>query len=275
MKTLRYSVVQFRPFVETGEFANVGIVAVEKQTGLLSFKLTTRRVRRINQFFHDMDDRLFPAAIDLLEQELIWVRDGSESGGRLDAFEFLTKRRESAIIFSEPRPRTFAGRLEDEVDALFDRYVKRTFATEEYREKLLTREIKNRLLQSRVFGYRPYAVPDELLPITFEIASELNGLRIIKPLAFNQKSTVGIVDHGSKWSQRFQLLLERGRLVERNLLVAVSGDTDPTEPHALEAKAEAVQKIRQLGVAVVPADDQNAIVDFARPGSASPEMTLQ
>jgi hypothetical protein len=270
MKTLRYSVVRFRPFVETGEFANAGIVALEEPLGLFAFKLTSRRVRRINQFFHDIDDRLFPTAIDMLKQELGWIRDAAVKTGGREAFEFLTKQRESAIVFSEPRARAFEGTLDDEVDALFDRYVNRKFATEEYPEAQLTREIKSRLRQSHVYGYQQYQIHDEIVSVTFDLASKINGLRVIRPLAFNHKSTVAIVDHGARWSQRFQLLLERGRLVRQNVLVPVSQEVDLAEPHAAEAKEIATGKLRDLGINVVDTEDFDAIVAFARPGSSTP-----
>ena len=35
----RYAIVQFQPYSETGEFANVGVVLVCPETGFFDFKL--------------------------------------------------------------------------------------------------------------------------------------------------------------------------------------------------------------------------------------------
>lgn len=47
----RYAVVQFVPYLETGEFANVGVAMVCPQTGYFGLKLqSTRKSKRITNF---------------------------------------------------------------------------------------------------------------------------------------------------------------------------------------------------------------------------------
>ena len=46
----QYAIVRFLPYLETGEFANVGIVMLCPDAGFFDFKLL-RHVRRITAFF--------------------------------------------------------------------------------------------------------------------------------------------------------------------------------------------------------------------------------
>ena len=151
-----YSIVRFRPFVETGEFANVGVVAVDTATGDMAHKLSPRRVRRISVFFQDMDPRLLASAISFLDDEIRRVavlasKHGAGEARRL--FDHLTKGRESTLVFSEPRAIRLENGVAEAVDKLFAKYVKRAFASAEYRETVPTREIKNHLRRQHIAGY--------------------------------------------------------------------------------------------------------------------------
>ena len=72
-----------------------------------------------------------------------------------------------------------------------------------------------------------------------------------------------------------QHLLDRGLLAQENILLPVDASAGGFEPHAEEAKAEAVQKLTNMGLQVIDATDDLAIVSFARPGSSDPAPTLQ
>ncbi len=47
----QYAIVRFMPYIETGEFANVGILLWAPKTRYLGFKLLRRKHARITQFF--------------------------------------------------------------------------------------------------------------------------------------------------------------------------------------------------------------------------------
>jgi hypothetical protein len=50
----RYAVVQFVPYSETGEFANVGVVLICPETGYFGFQLQTRKYARVTAFFDEL-----------------------------------------------------------------------------------------------------------------------------------------------------------------------------------------------------------------------------
>ena len=49
----QYALLRFRPFVETGEFANVGVVLLAPEARFFGFRLL-KRYGRITQFFHQL-----------------------------------------------------------------------------------------------------------------------------------------------------------------------------------------------------------------------------
>lgn len=59
---LRYSVIQFMPYVETGEFANVGVMAVCPKTGYFDYKITSK-YGRLTQFFPNLSAKQYKASI--------------------------------------------------------------------------------------------------------------------------------------------------------------------------------------------------------------------
>jgi hypothetical protein len=263
---VRYSIVRFRPFVETGEFANVGIVALHFTTQRFTFKLAPRRLRRVSNFFHDVDTAIYSNTVAALRAEFKRIEDDKTTPGGM-AFNHLTRERESAVVFSEPRVIMAEGSFKTIVDDLYQRYVMRSFVTPEYREALLTRSVSQTLKKHLIRGYGKLRIDDDIMPISFDLGSESNGIRVIKPLAFLQKSTIGIIDHGASWQARLKHLVAKKKLIPENILLPIDHSVDPSEQFAREAKDEAVQGLRGVGVNVIDMDDIGGLVAFALPGA--------
>jgi len=65
-----YAIVRFLPFVETGEFANVGIVLFAPKARYFGFKLLMNRYARVTNFFEQLDAKVFRAAMRTFREEL-------------------------------------------------------------------------------------------------------------------------------------------------------------------------------------------------------------
>ena len=65
-----YAVVHFAPFVETGEFANVGIIMMAPEQRYFGFKLMGRRHSRVTHFFEQLEAKVFRATMNTLREEL-------------------------------------------------------------------------------------------------------------------------------------------------------------------------------------------------------------
>jgi hypothetical protein len=88
-----YAIARFAPYVETGEFANVGILLMAPKAGFFGFKLQTRRHKRITGFFEEVDAKLYREAMRVLRDELerihsILKRHGFDDRSNTDRSRF-------------------------------------------------------------------------------------------------------------------------------------------------------------------------------------------
>jgi len=117
----QYAIVRFTPFIETGEFVNVGIVLFAPNQSALLFKLVTRRYGRITQFFRELDRDVYLANIKSLNEELNRVQEllkNHSTNSALNIFSHLIRPRETMLRFSEQRV-VLAADLETKLDELF------------------------------------------------------------------------------------------------------------------------------------------------------------
>lgn len=272
---LHYVIVRFRPFPETGEFANVGIVLFEKSAGLVAFKLTPKRFKRVSQFFSDMPVHLFAKAIAHLDDELSKLLYQSfEEGNSAQALEHLLRTKESIFQFSEPRSVRVPGQNAELITDLYNRYIGRSFISQEYREDIIARDIRQVLKQRRIVGFRSYQINDELMPIRFPLASTWNGLHIIKPIAFDQKSTVAMMDHAATWRDRFKYLMLKGQLRQEKILIPIEHPPHDSDSAVTEAFFYARKKLEDTGVKLIDHQNVAAIVAFAANAAhPSPSIT--
>lgn len=140
----QYAIVRFAPYVETGEFANVGIVMFAPQQNYFNLKLETRRYARITRFFEEMDARLYTESMKAINEELerfqTMLQDHTFANSNSLDIEFgqqlfneAIRERESIVRFSKPR---IALTIDPKIklEELFAYYVERNFASNEYKK---------------------------------------------------------------------------------------------------------------------------------------------
>lgn len=267
----RYAVVQFTPYTETGEFANIGVVLVCPQTGYFDFLLQTRKSKRVTDFFDELPRDVYLRAVQGIRTELLRlsdvVREASDPT-RVDfvrgLFERLVHPREAIIRFSAPRV-LIADDPAAELRKQFDHYVDRAFATPEYVEHTIEKRIKN-LLQALELKrpFRAMRVGDDEVHVNFSLV-QMQGdhaVKVIKPFNLGQTEPMGIYDHGDTWVQRLRRLRKR-RLLPRDVLFVVR---PPAEPDASRRKAfdEVCDDLRAIDVTTVDERDDSSIARFAQ-----------
>ena len=272
-----YAIVRFMPLVETGEFANVGVLLwVPKQKTLL-FKLLRRKYGRVTQFFEQLDKQVYLKAMDNLDAELQRIQKLLREGAMLTAtsnleygfhkgiFEEIIRPRETIIRFSEQR----AVLCENPVDTLatlYDFYVGRDFVNKAYQEQLMERDIKQ-LLDSEHLGrrYQKRKVEDEVYSVSFPFVEEQDAkaVRVIKPLFLGQADSTKIIEHGNQWLMKIVQLRKR-RLLYGPVLFSVKGPEDARAgDHRQEAFDETLQSLESAEIQLVTHEEQRKIVDFA------------
>jgi len=88
-----------------------------------------------------------------------------------------------------------------------------------------------------------------------------DDIRVIKPMAFNQKKTTQLIEHGETWVNRFKWLINEHLVVPERVLLPVEG---PAKKGKLDlAFKEVINEIKELDVNVVDFEDEEKIIQFA------------
>lgn len=276
MKTAcHYAIVRFMPFVETGEFANVGVILFAPNARYFGFKLLGNRYARVTHFFEQMDAKVFRAAMHTCKEELERIdRMLKQMGtdrrfkaldreGTLALWNEIIKPRETMLQFGESRL-VLADDAQAKVRELFDYYVERNFVTHERQEELMERGVRGWLRDAKLLEqFHVGMVGNEEYHARFPFVSgtEAQPEKVIKPLNLAQHDASQIIDRGVQWVGRINALKKRN-LLPGKVLFAVDGPDDPSIRG--KAKREVVNELEGAGVIVVPYRQTQAIIEFAR-----------
>lgn len=268
----RYAVVQFLPYAETGEFSNVGIVLLCPEAGYFGFRLqSTRRTKRITQFFERLDRTVYVRALDIFQQELQRVAKLFETDifplGDADAarsaFSALIHPREAIIRFAPPRAIMTAA-PDKEVETLFGRYVEHDFATPEHREEVLEKRI-GQLLRAlpleKPFHAQTIGNDETRARFPFVVMENERAVKAIKPLFLAQDEPHKIFEHADFLLPKIRRLRTRGLLPEAVLISTEAPSED--DGKRFKAFAEVRDELVGMGLLTVPANDEGTLRRFA------------
>lgn len=269
----QYALLRFRPFVETGEFANVGIVMMAPEARFFGFRLL-KRYGRITQFFHQLDRKVYLEGRELFKEELDrfagelrrLALDGRKTQPDIplarNLFTELVRPREAMLQFAEQRV-VLADNPKEKLVQLFDHYIERNFVTKEYQERLLESTVRKLLFRGQMgTQYRPEKIgtPDFTVNFPFVLMADGKAQRIIKPLYLAQGDTTKILNHGGQWVDKVRRLRKRNALPKDVLFPVTAPQTDTK---AYDAFTEIRDDLVTIDVQVVPANDENGILKFA------------
>lgn len=266
----RYAVVQFVPYSETGEFANVGVVLVCPESGFFDFRLQTRKYARVTRFFDELSADVYRTSIQVIFGELARVQQLTKELARTDLvdqlrvlFENLVHPREAIIRFGQARA-VLASSPEQELQDLFDHYVDRSFATPEYVEATMTKRLNSLLGDLQlVQPFRAEKIGDDEVHARFPFVQKRGDKfrKIIKPLNLSQAEPNGIFDHGDAWIQKMRRLRKRGLLPDDVLFTVAAPPLDDSKRRG--AFDEIREELKKLDVLTVDASADAQIVAFA------------
>lgn len=273
-KTLcQYALLRFRPFVETGEFANVGIVLMAPEKRFFGYRLLTR-YGRVTQFFNELDRKVYLNARALFKEELDRFTaelrraalDGRKSVADVDLannlFGELTRPREAILQFDDPRL-ALAEDPKAKLQELFEHYVERNFVTKEYQERLLESSVRKMLFRAKIgneYQRQKIGGADFAVNFPFVHMDEEKATRIIKPLFLAQPDTTRLLTHGGQWVDKIRRLRKRNALPE-NVLFPVTAPAQGTRQFAAFEEIQA--ELAEQEVQIAPANDEALILEFA------------
>jgi hypothetical protein len=268
----QYALLRFRPFVETGEFANVGVVFMAPEARYFGFKLI-KRYARITNFFSELDKNVYLNGCGLFKEELNrFARDlrrialdGRKSQPDIELarnlFAELIRAREAMLHFDDQRI-VLAEDPKSKMTELFQHYVERNFVTKEYQERLLESSVRKLLLKASVANdYQRGKIGTEDYSVNFPFVNFAEGRprRVIKPLYLAQGESTKILNHGGQWVDKVRRLRKRNAL-PRDVLFPVTSPVENTKQ--FKAYEEIRNDLIDAGVTVVPARKENLILEF-------------
>lgn len=268
----QYALLRFRPFIETGEFANVGIVLIAPEARFFGFRLL-KRYGRITQFFHQLDRKIYLEGRELFKEELDrfagklrrLALDGRKTQPDLplaqNLFAELVRPREAMLQFAEQRL-VLANNPNEKLEQLFDHYIERNFVTKEYQERLLENTVRKLLFRTQEgtrYQREKIGTADFTVNFPFVLMTDGKPQRIIKPLHLAQGDTTKILTHGGQWVDKVRRLRKRNALPE-DVLFPVTAPQANTK--AFEAFTEIRDDLLMVDVQVVAANDEGKILKF-------------
>ncbi len=235
-----YAIVRFMPFVETGEFANVGVVMFAPNARYFGFKLLGNRYARVTNFFEQMDAKVFRTSMSTFREELQRI-DGMlkqmgtdrrlktlDRDGALRLWGEIIKPRETMLRFSESRV-VLAEEPRARMLALYEYYVERNFVNREYQEQILERGVRGWLREAKLLNqFHAGRVGNDEYHAQFPFVAGPDDQpeKIIKPLNLDYAEVSKIIDHGGQWVVRINALKRRHLLPEK-VLFTVNGPETP------------------------------------------------
>jgi hypothetical protein len=128
-QAFHYNLIRFQPDVETGEFANIGVVIYAPGTRALAFRLLAPwQHQRITHFFSPLGTTVFQGALAVVQTELQRVQKLLPSVANPTAlYEELIRPREDIIRYAHTGV-ILGDDPQASADMLFSRYVERVQA---------------------------------------------------------------------------------------------------------------------------------------------------
>lgn len=262
----RYSIIQFVPYVETGEFANIGIVLVCPQTGYFGFLLQERRTKRITDFFAGLERGHFRRAVEAVGEELGRLRArllAREHQGDSELvrtlFNALTMPREAIVRFSAPRILVTKD-PEQTLKQKFEHYVEHSFATPEYVEQAMNGRLKDLLAQLQLVApFKPARIGNDVVNAKFDFVQTLDSepRKVIKALNLAHSDANDIAAHGDVWLGKINRL-RRLREIPSDILFNVEL-ADPNDEGRFGVGMDILKELRGQDIVVVPGHDRDAL----------------
>lgn len=260
-----YSIVQFKPYRETEEFVNVGVVLCCPSAGFIGHRLSKSFIR-INHFFSELEIGLPKKATRYIDAELCRIKELScnlNNESLRNLFIQATKHREGIILFNEPRPILLEGELDVELQSLFDHHVGHSFAKHSSPQERLEKQMRNTLVKYKLDQHYKTAIlsdglVDTKIPFVSQDATGIIGA--IKPLNLNHESPGKILEEGDKWSGRLRRLISSGAVEATRLLLPIAM---PIKTAQLKAAQVVMAEFNKEQITTIDAANKPQIIQFA------------
>jgi hypothetical protein len=259
----KYSIISFQPYVETEEFANIGIVLYVPTTRELHFKLlSSKEHQRITDFFKPLKKESYTNVIHIIKAELEHIQINSLQSMTIDLYDELIRPREDIIQYSKNRV-LFSYDVQKTVADLFEHYVKRSFAYKENYEEQMKKRIKLLLTNSQLDEYfkDSYLGDDAKYRVHLPFVNNQH-LAAIKPIHFKHTDSNQIIEHGLHWLAKITQLKRYGFIEPQNILFTYAAPIIE-QSKLLNAFNEIKSQIEETGILMADINEADTITRIA------------
>ncbi|MGY2337941.1 DUF3037 domain-containing protein [Pseudomonas sp. SDO5532_S415] len=259
-----YSILRFLPYPETGEFVNIGIVLIANN-GDFRFKIEKKR-QRVTNFFPSLDAKIFVRARREIDVELARLSgfltvNREDTALLLSTFKHLIHPRETMMRFSDPG--TMATNSADQaLGTLFDHYVNHSFATKEYQETVLERQLGKLLSASNLkqrYSEQKLGNVDYPVKFPFVLMNGTDPVQALKPIHLGHDEPNKIIEHGDAWISKIRRLSAAGQLAKDTLFIA--GPPEEGRPKLLKAYREISEELKSFpGIRVTSSEEGKSVI---------------
>lgn len=260
----KYSIIRFQPFVETEEFANIGIVLYLPEKNELHFKLlSAKEHERVTHFFKPLKREIFVATVQIIRTELEQLQSTLNHSPKtpINLYDELIRPREGIIQYSQNRA-LLSTDIQQSLTDLFEHYVKRDFAYKEHYEEVMKKRIHallkdyglERQFRSGYLGEdNKYKVKLPFVDDTYRAA--------IKPIHFKHSEPNSLIEHGLTWLMKITQLKRLGFIQPENILFTYNAP-DEQSGILFEAFNDVKMQIEDVGILMADINESETVSHF-------------
>ncbi|WP_427833699.1 DUF3037 domain-containing protein [Actinobacillus pleuropneumoniae] len=228
-----YSFVRYRPYFETGEFVNVGLLMCEPESKKLTYRLVSKNNKRVNDFFYR--SKIFESVRDTIDNELQYIVNQPFDVSPQEMatfFHHYVDVKEGIIQYSDAAvgvvddPQTYFNNL-------YHQFIQNAGVKTESQEQSIIKHYRMLFKQDAdqiLLSYKQHIVRGELAKFTLPLALKNDNdpqiLKAVKPLAFDQIESPSMIEHCDSWVAKINRAEEEGLLKTDNILFTL--DTPDT-----------------------------------------------
>ncbi|NIE73033.1 DUF3037 domain-containing protein [Pantoea sp. Ap-967] len=259
-----YSILRFLPYPETGEFVNIGVVLIANN-GDFRFKIEKKR-QRVTNFFPSLDSKIFLRARREMEAEFtrlsgFFTENRSDLPALLSTFKHLIHPRETMMRFSDPGTMAIENANQAAVE-LFDHYVNHSFATKEYQETKLERQLGKLLSANNLkqrYSEHKLGTTDYPVKFPFVMINGMQPVQALKPIHLGHDEPSKIIEHGDAWISKIRRLSSAEQMAQDTLFIA--GPPETGNAKLLNAFQEICEELKNFpGVRVTSTAESRSIL---------------
>lgn len=266
---MRFAVIRFMPYVQTREFANIGVILTCPKTGFFNYQIE-HKYQHLSGFFKHFNSKVFKASIESFSHELDRVKlDLNYKNAAPETYravlDHIARPRDAIILTSEVGVTT-GDNEQAELKRLFDYFVHHSFAREQ-KEEVLTKLIQNMVRDLQTI--KPFiksTIGDDNYSATLPLVqkNENNTVRkIIKPIYLGFNDSSEIYTKSDRWIATIKRLQGFNSIQsETDILLPYEKPVNPSESQQ-KALANVISDMNRAGIKTVDKNNIQKIIHFA------------